>query len=106
MKEVLQYPFDSQYLSRKKRAIKRELLADNETKFVEKKIAVLCGSTADEIKDIAELFLLDNGIKPQFYVSEYNKYWEDIMFDNPELTEFEPDIIFIHTSTFIIIFFF
>ena len=99
MKEVLQYPFDSQYLSRKKRAIKRELLADNETKFVEKKIAFLCGSTADEIKDIAELFLLDNGIKPQFYVSEYNKYWEDIMFDNPELTDFEPDIIFIHTSS-------
>jgi FkbH-like protein len=45
-----------------------------------------------------ELFLLNNGIKPNFYESEYNKYWEDAMFPNPELEEFKPDIIFIHTS--------
>ena len=96
MKE-LQYPFDSGYLLKKKRSIKKQLLADDMPK-VEKKIAVLGGSTANDIVDITELFLLDYGIKPQFYLSEYNRYWQDAVFDNPELQEFAPDIIFIHTT--------
>ena len=45
-----------------------------------------------------ELFLLNNGIRPSFYESEYNKFYEDAMFDNPELEEFAPDIIYICTS--------
>ena len=45
-----------------------------------------------------ELFLLNFGIKPEIYESEYNQYWEDVMFDNPELTGFAPDIIYIHTT--------
>ena len=47
---------------------------------------------------ITELFLLDQGIRPRFYECEYAQYWEDVMFDNPELVEFDPDIIYIHTS--------
>ena len=96
MKE-LQYPFDSGYLLKKKRSIKKQLLADDMPR-VEKKIAVLGGSTANDIVDITELFLLDYGIKPQFYLSEYNRYWQDAVFDNPELQEFAPDIVFIHTT--------
>ena len=96
MKE-LQYPFDSGYLLKKKRSLKKQLLADDMPR-VEKKIAVLGGSTANDIVDITELFLLDYGIKPQFYLSEYNRYWQDAMFDNPELQEFAPDIVFIHTT--------
>ena len=95
----LNYPFDSDYLLRKKRSIKRTLLADESVKYLDKKIAVLCGSTANDIVDILELFLLNNGIRPTFYISEYGKYWEDVMFDNPELKEFEPDVIYIHTTT-------
>ena len=45
-----------------------------------------------------EIFLLNYGIAPTFYESEYNKYYEDAMFGNPELDEFAPDIIFIHTT--------
>ena len=96
MKE-LQYPFDSGYLLKKKKSIKRELLADNMPR-VEKKIAILGGSTTNDIAGLAELFLLDYGIKPEFYMSEYNRYWQDAVFDNPELQEFAPDIIFIHTT--------
>lgn len=96
MKE-LQYPFDSGYLLKKKKSLKKQLLADDMPR-VEKKIAVLGGSTANDIVDITELFLLDYGIKPQFYLSEYNRYWQDAMFDNPELQEFAPDIVFIHTT--------
>ena len=99
MTKVLDYPFDGDYLLKKKRSIRRELLADEGRKFTDKKIAILCGSTADDVKDLLQLFLLDNGIRPDFYMSEYNKYWEDVMFDNPELVEFAPDVIYIHTTT-------
>lgn len=62
------------------------------------KIAILGGSTTHDIKDILELFLLNQGIRPAFYESDYNQYWQDVMFDNDELDQFNPDIIFIHTT--------
>ena len=96
MKE-LDYPFDSRYLIKKKKSLKRELLAENR-QFVEKKIAVLGGSTTHDIAAILELFLLNVGIKPTIYESEYAKYWEDVMFENQELMEFKPDLIYIHTT--------
>ncbi len=94
----LEYPFDAEFILKKKIKLKKQLLADESKKFIEKRIAVLGGSTTSEIKNILELFLLDIGIKPSFYESEYNKYYEDGMFDNPELVEFNPEIIYIHTS--------
>ena len=51
----LEYPFDSQYLLRKKRAIKKELLTAEG--LTEKKVAVLGGSTTNEIVDIFKNFL-------------------------------------------------
>ncbi len=96
MKE-LDYPFDPRYLIKKKKSLKRELLAAD-TKYIEKKVAVLGGSTTHDIAAMLELFLLNFGIKPAIYECEYNQYWEDIMFDNPELKEFAPDIIYIHTT--------
>lgn len=100
----LKYPFDSALLLKKRKSMKRELLAQVErseqagAKILSKKIAVLGGSTTHDIVDMLELFLLNYGIKPQFYESEYNQYWNDVMFDNPELLEFKPDVVFIHTS--------
>lgn len=91
------YPFDSEYLLKKKKALKRELLSSGEI-FLNKKIAILGGSTTNDIKNMLELFLLDLGIKPSFYVSEYGQYWQDAMFVPAKLQEFAPDIIFIHTS--------
>lgn len=96
MKEI-EYPFDSEYIITKKREIKRKLLQAKES-FLEKKIAILGGSTTNDIKQIMELFLLDNGIKPIFYESEYNKYYEDSVFDNSKLQEFSPDVIYIYTT--------
>lgn len=94
--EVLSYPFNSDLILKKKKSIKKQLLEKNN--FVEKNIAILGGSTTSNIKLILELFLLDYGIKPNFYESEYNQFWQDAMFDNKELDEFKPDIIYIHTS--------
>lgn len=97
MKE-LEYPFDSEYIVKKKKSLKKKLLEDDSKKFLEKNIAILGGSTTSDIKLILELFLLNYGIKPNFYESEYNQYWQDAMFENKELEEFKPDIIFIHTT--------
>ncbi len=96
MHTLLQYPFDSQFLLRKRKSIKKELLAS--PGLMEKHIAILGGSTTHDIKDMLELFLLDQGILPVFFESEYNQYWQDAMFSNLELEELKPDVIFIHTS--------
>ena len=95
MSNIFRYPLNSNYIMRKKKSIKRNLLKrDN---FIEKRIAILGGSTTFDIKDILEIFLLAEGIKPIFYESEYNKYYEDALF-NKELELFNPEIIYIHTS--------
>ena len=96
MKELL-YPFDPNYILENKRKLKKQLLEEG-TSFIEKNIAILGGSTTAAIKQIMELFLLNNGIKANFYESEYNKYYEDAMFDNRELEEFKPDLIYVCTT--------
>ncbi len=93
----LEYPFDSEYILKKAKSIKKTLLADGSVR-IRKKIAVLGGSTTHDIVKVLELFLLHYGIEPVFYESEYAQYWQDAMFDNAKLGEFAPDIIYIHTS--------
>lgn len=92
-----EYPLDTKALQRKKKSIKKELL-QTKTNWIEKKIAVLGGSTTNEVVDQIELALLHQGIKPDFYQSDYGKYWEDGMFSNDKLNSFNPDIIYIHTN--------
>ncbi|MCR5024160.1 MAG: HAD-IIIC family phosphatase [Lachnospiraceae bacterium] len=91
----LEYPFNSEIIIRRKKALRRELL--NKSDLTPVRIAVLGGATTNDILKIMELFLLNYGIKPEFYESEYNKFYEDAMFSNPELEAFHPDIIFICT---------
>lgn len=93
----LEYPFDSEWILKKAKSIKKTLLSDGTTR-IKKKIAVLGGSTTHDVIRILELFLLHYGIEPSFYESEYGQYWQDAMFDNPELAEFAPDLIYIHTT--------
>ena len=96
MKE-LQYPFDSEWIMKKKKSLKRNLLGDGSQR-IKKRIAVLGGSTTDDVIAALELFLLDAGIEPEFYQSEYRQYWQDAVFGNPELDEFKPDVVYIHTT--------
>ena len=96
MKE-LEYPFNGEYILKKKKSIKRILLADKQTR-IHTKIAILGGSTTHDIRLVLELFLLNYGLEPEFYESEYNQFYEDVMFDNPKLHSFQPDIIYVHTS--------
>ncbi len=97
MLKELEYPFDSKYIVGKKLKIRKQLKADG-AKRIQKKIAILGGSTTNDIKLCIELFLLNYGIEPEFYESEYNQYYQDAMFPSKELVIFKPDIIYIHTT--------
>lgn len=100
MHHLLEYPFDGQVILRKRKTIRRELLdvPGNGAAFIEKHVAILGGSTTHDIKEILELFLLNQGIAPVFYESEYGQYWQDAMFENEQLRAFHPDVMYIHTS--------
>lgn len=93
----LQYPFDASYILQKKKSLRKALLADGSAR-IQKKIAVLGGSTTGDIVKIIELFLLDAGIEPTFYESEYAQYYQDALFPSEELLAFQPDLVFVHTS--------
>ncbi len=93
---ALTYPFNHQTLLTRKKALREELLKSSN--LLEKRVAILGGSTTAEVKNLLELFLLREGIRPSFYESEYNQYYEDASFENPALEKFSPDIIYVHTS--------
>ena len=97
MTNQITYPYDSESILRKKKSIRRTLMLQQD--LIEKRIAILGGSTTSDIKDVLEIFLLSNGVKPIFYESEYNRYYEDIMFPNLVLDQFAPEVIYIHTSS-------
>lgn len=94
--DYFNYPLDTKMLLRKKAKIRKQLLKQDN--LIKKKIAVLGGSTTNEIVDQLGNFLLYYGISTEFYQSEYGQYWEDAVFGNPVLDSFEPDLIYIHTS--------
>ena len=90
MKE-LEYPFDAAYIIKKRKSLKKALLADG-TSRIRKKIAVFGGSTTSDIVKTLELFLLDAGIEPEFYESEYAQYFQDAMFPDETLLSFKPEV--------------
>ncbi len=96
MLDPFSHPLNIDYLLRKKKSIRKDLLSHRQAE--EKRIAILGGSTTSEVKDMLEIFLLNSGIKPEFYESAYNHYYEDAIFHNDELDKFKPDLIYIHTS--------
>ena len=95
--QELEYPFNAEWIIKKKKSIKKQLLADKSKNFVKKKVAILGGQTTNDIKLVLELFLLNQGIAPEFYESEFNQYYEDGMFPNSELKKFQPDVIYLCT---------
>ncbi len=47
--------------------------------------------------DFLEVFLLAAGFKPEFFQSEYGRFYEDAVVDPTELIAFAPNIVYIHT---------
>jgi FkbH-like protein len=96
MPKAMQHPIAPQEILRKRRAIKEVLL--RRSNLIPVRVAILGGSTTCEVRSILELFLLAHGFQPAFYESGYNSYSEDVVFENPALWNFKPDVVFIHTT--------
>ncbi len=93
---LLSPPLNGAAILQKKRAIKKELLA--RPGLIDKKIAIVSGSTIGEYQNMLELFLLNAGIRPAFWTGGYGLFYEDLVFANPALAAFAPDVLVIHTS--------
>jgi FkbH-like protein len=94
--ESLSYPFDIDKISIKKTKWTKELSKTNN--LMAKKIAILGGSTTNELKELLRLFGLSNGFSFEFWESDYNRWYEDGVFGNESLRTFEPDLIYIYTN--------
>jgi FkbH-like protein len=83
-------------LLRKRKSLRRQLSTLEGLQPV--RVAVLGGSTTNEIVDLLEIFLLANGFQPSFWQSEYGRFYEDAVLTPSELIAFAPDIVYLHTS--------
>jgi FkbH-like protein len=81
----------------RKRKLLYQMLLERDSRLT-CRVAILGGSTTGEVKLSLELFLLHRGIKPEFYESEYGRFSEDVLFDNPALEVFQPHVAYIHTT--------
>ncbi len=89
-------PIDADTVLLKRRQLKRLLVSSGGGRPI--RIAILGGSTTADVRGMLELFLLKAGMTPTFYESEYNRYFEDVLFENPELRAFQPELIYICTT--------
>jgi FkbH-like protein len=96
MMSLLDLPIDAAHVLRKKNAIRQELLG--QPHLLEKRIAVLGGSTTAEVVDQLEIFLLARGIRPVFYQGEYHQYYEEALFPSEALKLFRPELVYLHTT--------
>lgn len=96
--QELRYPFDEKKIIRKRRQLRSCLLSQRDS-FSPVRIAVLGSSSTELLEELLEIFLLNEGIIPTFYSGTFGKYYEDVVFDNPELERFHPELIYFHTGT-------
>ncbi len=90
---ILRLPVEE--ILQKRKRLCRELSSTRDLQPV--RVAVLGGTTTNEVIDLLEVLLLADGFRPAFYHSEYNKYYEDAVHEPEKLREFRPDIAYIHT---------
>lgn len=96
---IASYPLERLIIKRK--AIRKQLLeaADQPGARVQDiRIAVLGGSTTNEVVDLLEILLLDSGFRPTFFQSEYGRYYEDAVLEPEIIADFKPDLVYIHTG--------
>ena len=62
------------------------------------RVAVLGGTTTDEVVNLFEVLLLSDGFKPVFHQSEYGRFYVDAVHDTQALVDFKPNIVYVHTS--------
>ena len=89
-------PLEIQDIIRKRRSLRRELAAREGLQPL--RVAVLGGSTTNELVDLWELHLLDAGFAPVFHQTEYGQFYEEAVHNTAALAAFAPDLVYIHTS--------
>jgi len=92
----LGYPFDGGSILRRAKRLRRE--SAERTGLVPLRIAILGGWTTQETATLLELFLLDQGFRPEIHQSEYNKFFEDAVLDSGALEAFRPQIVYLHVG--------
>jgi len=81
----------------KRRGLRRKLSALEGLKEI--RIAVLGGTTTNELVDLLEILLLNSGFRPTFYQSEYGRYYEDAVLEPESIAAFKPDVVYVHTCS-------
>jgi FkbH-like protein len=94
MMNLSQYSVDQLLL--KRRSLRRTLLASSGLRPL--RVAILGGSTTNELVDLWELLLLSEGFQPEFHQTEYGRYHIDAVRSPEELIAFRPDLVYVHTS--------
>ena len=80
----------------KRRSLRRELASRQGLQ--ELRVAVLGGSTTEELVNFLELLLLAEGFQPVFHQSEYGRFYDDAVHDAQALIDFKPQLVYVHTS--------
>lgn len=80
----------------KRRSIRRQLSVAEGLQPV--RVAVLGGSTTNELVDLLEILLLSSGFTPALYQSDYNRFYEEAVLEPSALIGFAPEIVYLHTS--------
>jgi FkbH-like protein len=81
----------------KRRGLRRKLTALEGLKEI--RIAVLGGTTTNELVDLLEILLLSSGFRPTFHQSEYGRYYEDAVLEPESIATFKPEIVYVHTCS-------
>jgi FkbH-like protein len=88
-------PLPLEEILRSRKRLRRQLLENPGLRPI--RVAVLGGTTTNELVDLLELLLLSDGFKPAFHQSEYNRFYEDATLDVGTLAAFAPDVVYVHT---------
>src|SRR5207302_7590018 len=91
--ELRSLPIDE--ILRKRKGLRRRLLENPSPRPL--RLAVLGGTTTNEVVDLLELLLLADGFRPEFRQSDYNRFYEDATVDVANLVEFKPDLVYVNT---------
>ena len=94
---TVSFPLDVEGILRERKSLRRQLRAHQGLGNI--RVAILGGTTTSEVLVNLEILLLSRGIRPEFYESEYNRYYEDAVIDSAALEEFRPDVVYICTSS-------
>ena len=92
--DLQQYSTDQLIL--KRRSLRRQLLATEGLRDL--RLAVLGGSTTNELVDLWELLLLNEGFRPVFHQTEYGRYYTDAVMSPEEIVAFQPELVYVHTT--------